>query len=52
MMRMTVPFPPPLLPKLSETPLGLTDRLMFALASALSEEMRGVYAEMLKQFGS
>jgi 1-acyl-sn-glycerol-3-phosphate acyltransferase len=46
-----VTFLPPLLPKPGETPLALTDRLMFALASALPEEMRGVYAEVPKGFG-
>lgn len=44
----TVTFLPPLLPRPGETPLALTDRLMFALASALPEEMRGVYAERPK----
>lgn len=47
-----VTFLPPLLPKPDETPLALTDRLMFSLASALPEELRGVYAEMPKGFGS
>jgi len=36
---------PPLLPKPGENPLALTDRLMFTLAQALPEDMRGVYAE-------
>ena len=36
----------PLLPKLGENPLALTDRLMFTLAQGLPEEMRGVYAEL------
>lgn len=44
-------FLPPILPKPGETPLALTDRLMFALACALPESMRGVYAEMPKGFG-
>jgi hypothetical protein len=30
--------------------LALTDRLMFTLAQALPEEMRGVYAEMPEGF--
>ena len=46
-----VTFQPPLLPKPDETPLALTDRLMFALASALPEDMRGVYAEIPEGFG-
>jgi hypothetical protein len=45
-------FLPPLLPKPGETPLALTDGLMFALASALPEEMRGVYAEVPRGFGA
>jgi len=44
----TVTFLPPLLPRPGETPLALTERLMFTLASALPEEMRGVYAEKPK----
>ena len=50
-VRVTVTFLPTLLPKPDETPLALTDRLMFSLASALPEELRGVYAEMPKGFG-
>jgi len=41
---------PPLMPKPDENPLALTDRLMFTLAEALPEDMRGVYAEMPKGF--
>jgi 1-acyl-sn-glycerol-3-phosphate acyltransferase len=41
---------PPLIPKLGENSLALTDRLMFTLAQALPEEMRGAYAEMPKGF--
>jgi len=37
---------PLLMPEPAESPLALTDRLMFTLAGALPEEMRGVYAEM------
>jgi len=46
-----VTFLSPLIPKPEETPLALTDRMMFALASALPEEMRGVYAEVPRGFG-
>lgn len=42
---------PPLLPFTGETPLALTDRLMFTMAIALPEDMRGVYAELPKGFG-
>ena len=41
---------PILMPRPNETPLALTDRLMFTLAQALPEEMRGVYAEMPQGF--
>jgi len=41
----------PLLQSLpGETPLALTDRLMFSMAAALPEDMRGVYAEIPKGF--
>ena len=36
---------PPSHPKVGETPLALTDRLMFTVAQALPREMRAVYAE-------
>jgi 1-acyl-sn-glycerol-3-phosphate acyltransferase len=49
--RVTVNLLPPILPMPGETPLALTDRLMFTLAAALPVEMRGVYAEMPKGFG-
>lgn len=41
---------PALMPKTNESPLALTDRLMFTLAQALPDDMRGVYAEMPKGF--
>lgn len=41
--RVQVTLLPPLLAEPEETPLGLTDRLMFTLAGALPIEMRGVY---------
>lgn len=41
---------PPLFPRPGETPLALTDRLMFTLARALPEEMRGVYAQLPEGF--
>lgn len=43
--RVQIKLLPPLRPKPDETPLALTDRMMFTLAQALPEEMRGVYAE-------
>jgi len=46
----TIKFLPPILPKPAETPLALMDRVMFALARELPEDMRGVYAEMPKGF--
>jgi 1-acyl-sn-glycerol-3-phosphate acyltransferase len=48
--RVTILFQPPLFPKTGDTPLALTDRLMFELASALPEDMRGVYAERPEGF--
>ena len=46
----TVKLLPPLQSYPGETPLALTDRLMFSMAAELSEEMRGVYAEIPKGF--
>jgi 1-acyl-sn-glycerol-3-phosphate acyltransferase len=46
--RVIVTFPPLLLPSSNDDPTQLTDRLMFAIASALPENMRGVYAEKTK----
>jgi len=46
----TVKLLPPLQPYPGETPLALTDRLMFSMAAELPEEMRGVYAKIPKGF--
>lgn len=46
----TVKLLPPLLPNSEETPLSLTDRLMFSMAAALPDDLRGVYAEIPKGF--
>jgi 1-acyl-sn-glycerol-3-phosphate acyltransferase len=43
---------PPVMPHPNESPLALTDRLMFTLARALPEEMRGVYTETPPGFES
>jgi 1-acyl-sn-glycerol-3-phosphate acyltransferase len=48
--RVQIRLLPPLMPKPGETPLALADRLMFTLAQALPEDMRGVYAELPKGF--
>lgn len=48
----TIKLLSPILPNSNDTPLSLTDRLMFTLASELPESMRGVYAETPKGFGS
>jgi len=40
----------PLMPKLGENLLALTDRLMFTLAQGLPNEMRGVYAQVPEGF--
>jgi 1-acyl-sn-glycerol-3-phosphate acyltransferase len=45
-----IKFLPALIPISGETPLSLTDRLMFSIAAALPEDMRGVYAEIPKGF--
>jgi len=47
----TVKLLPPILPNPNDTPLSLTDRLMFTLAAELPETMRGVYAEVPTGFG-
>jgi hypothetical protein len=46
----TVSLLPPVVPTPDDTPLSLTDRVMFSLASALPINMRGVYSEMPKGF--
>lgn len=46
----TVSLLPPVVPTPDDTPLSLTDRVMFSLASALPMDMRGVYAERPKGF--
>ena len=48
---LTIKLLSPVLPNSNDTPLSLTDRLMFALAAGLPESMRGVYAEVPKGFG-
>ena len=48
----TVCLLPRLTPDPGDTPLSLTDRLMFSMATALPEDMRGVYAEIPKGFGN
>ena len=49
--RVEVKILPPLTPMENETPLALTDRLMFTLAQALPVSMRGVYASLPEGFG-
>ena len=46
----TVSLLPPIVPTPDDTPLSLTDRVMFSLASALPLDMRGVYSELPKGF--
>jgi len=46
----TMKLLPSILPGPHDTPLSLTDRLMFTLAAALPDSMRGVYAEVPKGF--
>lgn len=48
--RVTVKILPPIVPRSGESPLELTERLMFVIAAALPPHMRGVYAEYAKGF--
>jgi 1-acyl-sn-glycerol-3-phosphate acyltransferase len=48
--RVQIELLPLLWPKPDETPVALTDRMMFRLAQALPQEMRGVYAETPRGF--
>lgn len=48
--RVQITLLPTLMPKPGENPPALTDRLMFSLAQALPEDMRGVYAEVPEGF--
>ena len=50
--RVHIQILPPITPKPNDSPLALTDRLMFNLAQALPKEMRGVYAETPEGFDS
>lgn len=51
-VRVQILLLPPIYPEPHETPLALTDRLMFTLARALPAEMRGVYTETPQGFDS
>jgi len=48
--RVTISLFPPILPNPDDTPLSITNCLMFTIAAALPPEMRGVHAEMPKGF--
>lgn len=48
--RVQVTMLPLLMPVPGESPLALTDRLMFTLAQSLPQEMRGVYAKVPEGF--
>lgn len=48
--RVQIKLLPPLWPEEGENPLALTDRMMYTLAQALPQEMRGVYTEMPEGF--
>jgi len=48
--RVTVKLLPPLRPAPGETPLSLTDRLMFRMATSLPAELRGAYTEAPEEF--
>ncbi len=47
-----VTIAPLIVPKSNESPLALTDQIMFTMASNLPESLRGVYAEVPKGFKS
>jgi 1-acyl-sn-glycerol-3-phosphate acyltransferase len=47
---LTIKLLSPILPYSGDSPLSLTDRLMFTLAAGLPEFMRGVYAEVPNGF--
>lgn len=49
--QVTITLLPLIWPHPNETPLALTDRLMFSMAAALPEDMRGVYAQLPRGFG-
>lgn len=51
-VRVHIQILPPMEPKPGESPLALTDRLMFTLARSLPVEMRGVYTETPQGFES
>jgi len=48
--RVRIQILPPIQSNPDESPLALTDRLMFTLARALPKEMRGVYTETPEGF--
>ena len=48
--RVQIKLLPPIWPKSAETPLALTGRMMFTLAQALPEAMRGIYAQASMDF--
>jgi len=50
--RVHIQIQPPIEPKPGESPLALTDRLMFTLARSLPVEIRGVYTETPQGFES
>jgi 1-acyl-sn-glycerol-3-phosphate acyltransferase len=48
--RVDVVVAPPIYPTPDDSPLSLTDKIMFTMAKNLPEDLRGVYAEMPKGF--
>jgi len=48
--RVVIRMLPPILPRPNDTPLSLTDHLMFTLATGLPASLRGVYSEVPKGF--
>lgn len=47
--RVDVVIAPPIYPDEEDTPLSLTDRMMFTMAANLPEDLRGVYADLPRE---
>ncbi len=48
--KVTVTISPPLYPTKNDSPLSLTDKIMFTMAASLPPNLRGIYAELPKGF--
>jgi hypothetical protein len=43
---------PPIHPSRQDSPLALTDKIMFTMAANLPEDLRGVYEQLPKEFAA